>query len=56
MTRLEQKQVYSRKSAGTPQCGASTAGYILVKLLFKQWKIAIDNGWPVLYSGFAGGT
>jgi hypothetical protein len=30
--------------------------YILLRRGFKQKKIAIDNGWPVLYSGFAGGT
>ena len=30
--------------------------YILTKGHFKQWKIAIDNGWPVLYSGFGGGA
>jgi hypothetical protein len=30
--------------------------YSLVKGCFKQWKIAIDNGWPVLYSGFGSGA
>jgi hypothetical protein len=39
-------------STSSPQ----SARYILVRRAFKQKKIAIDNGWPVLYSGFAGGT
>jgi hypothetical protein len=56
MTDLERKQLYSRKITEILQCSVSAAGYILAKPGFKQWKIAIDNGWPVLYSGFDGGA
>jgi hypothetical protein len=44
------------KSSETPQSNLHSPGYILAKGCFKQWKIAIDNGWPVLYSGFGGGA
>jgi hypothetical protein len=53
---LEENQISSRKFPETPQSDLHSSVYILAKGRFKQWKIAIDNGWPVLYSGFGGGA